>query len=96
MTTEEIYLIKPGKDGWRVLPNGNKVSAKPYLVYPYSLTQVGVGCVIHDIEYWMRPEDPAELADHPECQPWSQYRAAVALVVAWIKEHPLFLLEARH
>jgi hypothetical protein len=28
----------------------------------------------------MRPEDPDELADHPECQPWSNYRLAIELV----------------
>jgi hypothetical protein len=34
------------------------------------------------VEYWLRPEDPDELADHPECQPWSEYRSAIELVAA--------------
>ena len=57
-----------------------QVYCHPYLVYPHSPTQIGVGCVIHDVEYWMRPADPDELADHPECNPWSRYREAIALV----------------
>ena len=62
-----------------------QVFCHPYLVYPYSLRRIGVGCVVHDIEYWMRSEDPKELADHLECQPWSRYRAAIALVAGWIE-----------
>ena len=59
-----------------------QVQCSPYIVYPHSPTQIGVGCVIHDIEYWQRDADPDELADHPECQPWATYRQALALVIA--------------
>ena len=59
-----------------------QVQCYPYIVYPHSPTQIGVGCVIHDIEYWQRDADPDELADHPECQPWATYRQALALVIA--------------
>jgi hypothetical protein len=38
---------------------------------------------VHDIEYW-RAGEPAELAEHPECQPWSQYVAAIEYVAAWL------------
>ena len=63
-----------------------QVYCHPYLVYPHSPTQIGVGCVIHDVEYWMRPEDPAELPEHPECNPWSRYREAIALVALHIDD----------
>ena len=55
-----------------------QVQCHPYIVYPYSPTRIGVGCVIHDLAYWQRGEDPEEL----ECQPWATYRAAIALVSA--------------
>ena len=57
-----------------------QVFCSPYLVYPHSSTQIGVGCIVHDLAYWMRPEDPDELADHPECLPWGNYRLAIELV----------------
>ena len=143
MTVEEIYKIKVNEEGWRILPNNNRVTlgdwvmlgnrvtlgdwvtlgngvklgdgvtlgdgvmlgngvtlggwvklaqtpiqvqCHPYIVYPYSPTRIGVGCVIHDLAYWERPEDPDELAEHPECQPWTTYRAAIALVAAHMYE----------
>jgi carbonic anhydrase/acetyltransferase-like protein (isoleucine patch superfamily) len=58
-----------------------QVQCHPYPVYPNSPTKVGVGCLVRDIGYWLRSEDPDELAEHTECQPWSTYRAAIALVV---------------
>jgi hypothetical protein len=57
-----------------------QVLCHPYLVYPHSSTQIGVGCIIHNLAYWMRSEDPDELVSHPECQPWSNYRLAIELV----------------
>ena len=63
-----------------------QVQCHPYIVYPYSPTRIGVGCVIHDLAYWERTEDPDELAEHPECQPWTTYRAAIALVAAHMDE----------
>ena len=59
-----------------------QIQCHPYIVYPHSPRRIGVGCVMHDIDYWLREQDPAELAEHPECQPWSTYRAAIALVAA--------------
>ena len=63
-----------------------QVQCFPYVVYPHSPTQIGVGCIVHDLAYWMRENDPDELADHPECQPWSRYRAAIALVASRISD----------
>ena len=78
---------------WVKLGNGVKlartpvqVQCFPYVVYPHSPTQIGVGCIVHDLAYWMRENDPDELADHPECQPWSRYRAAIALVASRISD----------
>jgi hypothetical protein len=59
-----------------------QIYCHPYIVYPYSPTQIGVGCVIRDVAYWLRSEDPDELKAHSECQPWSRYREAIALVAA--------------
>ena len=61
-----------------------QVQCHPYVVYPFSKTEIGVGCVVHPIEYWMKADDPVELADHPECQPWSTYREAIALVAEFM------------
>jgi hypothetical protein len=54
-------------------------------VYPYSWGKIGVGCIIHDLNYWL--QTPAELAEHPECLPWEPYARAIALVRQWIEEN---------
>ena len=59
-----------------------QVLCHPYVVYPFSSTKIGVGCVVHCLEYWMQERDPRELASHPECEPWSRYREAIALVAS--------------
>lgn len=59
-----------------------QVLCQPYIVYPYSPTEIGVGCVIQPVEYWLREADPDELAYHSECRPWSRYREAIQLVAA--------------
>ena len=59
-----------------------QVQCHPYIVYAFSPTQIGVGCVVHDLSYWQRDGDPDELQDHPECLPWSVYRRAIDLVIA--------------
>jgi hypothetical protein len=41
--------------------------------------------VVRPIEYWLKAEDPDELAEGPECLPWANYRSAIGLVVEWIK-----------
>ena len=64
-----------------------QVMCHPYLVYPHSLTEIGVGCVIHPLTYWLREQDPDELAEYPECRPWANYRAAIGLVVEWLKTY---------
>jgi UDP-3-O-[3-hydroxymyristoyl] glucosamine N-acyltransferase len=58
-----------------------QIQCNPYTVYQYSPTEIGVGCVIHDFEYWMRSEDPDELKNHPECNPWSIYRDAIDFII---------------
>ena len=38
----------------------------------------------------MPSEDPIsfiELAEYPECRPWANYRAAIGLVVEWLKTY---------
>jgi hypothetical protein len=57
-----------------------QVLCHPYVVYPFSPTKIGVGCVVHSLKYWTQERDPRELASHPECEPWSRYREAIALV----------------
>ena len=59
-----------------------QVLCHPYVVYPFSSTKIGVGCVVHCLEYWAQERDPRELASHPECGPWSRYREAIALVAS--------------
>ena len=59
-----------------------RVALDLYIVYAFSPTQIGVGCVVHDLSYWQRDGDPDELQDHPECLPWSVYRRAIDLVIA--------------
>ncbi len=79
--------------GWVKLGNGVKlgdgvtcrktpvqVQCNPYIVYPYSPTEIGVGCIVHPVSYWIRAKDPDELQEHPECKPWAVYREAIALV----------------
>jgi len=61
-----------------------QVQCNPYLVYPYSKTDIGVGCIVHPVDYWMRDADPDELAEHPECKPWSTYREAINLVAKFM------------
>ena len=60
-----------------------QVQCHPYIVYPYSLAHIGVGCIVHPIEYW--DAQPAELKEHPECLPWENYHHAIALVRSWIE-----------
>jgi hypothetical protein len=55
------------------------------MVYPYSFTEIGVGCIVHPIDYW--DNEPDELADHPECLPWAPYQRAIELVKTWIAEN---------
>jgi len=57
-----------------------QIQCHPYIVYPSSQKNIGVGCIVHAIAYWMRKEDPDELPDHPECQPWDNYRKAINFV----------------
>ena len=61
-----------------------QIQCHPYPVYPFSSTEIGVGCVVHSIDYWLAGE-PSELTDHPECQPWQNYQDAIALVAEWMK-----------
>src|SRR5579875_2585986 len=63
-----------------------QIQCHPYLVYPYSWREIGVGCVIHTIDYWLAGP-PRELAWHPECRPWSNYMEAIKMVASWIEEH---------
>jgi len=59
-----------------------QIQCNPYIVYAFSPTQIGVGCVVHDLSYWQSDGDPDELQNHPECLPWSVYRRAIDLVIA--------------
>jgi hypothetical protein len=59
-----------------------QIQLYPYIVYSHSPQKIGVGCIVHDLNYWLREQDPDELADHPEYQPWSEYRAAIEFVAA--------------
>ena len=61
-----------------------QVQCHPYMVYAFSPTEIGVGCIVHEVAYWMRQADPDELSSHPECNPWSTYREAIALVAKYI------------
>ena len=61
-----------------------QVQCHPYVVYAYSDTEIGVGCVVQPVEYWMKDEDPIELEEHRECKPWSTYREAIALVAKFM------------
>jgi len=60
-----------------------QIQCHPYPVYPYSLTHIGVGCVVKPIPEWIG--EPPELKDHPECRPWSEYKLAIEFVKAWIE-----------
>ena len=62
-----------------------QVQCHPYIVYPHSFQSIGVGCITHELEYWL--QTPAELANHPECLPWEPYTRAIALVQQWIEEN---------
>ena len=81
-------------DGVSYESTPTQVQCHPYIVYPYSLSRIGVGCVVHDLEYWRRGE-PAELANHPECRPWDRYMAAIELVAAWIESQPALIEERK-
>ena len=59
-----------------------QIQLHPYIVYPHSPQKIGVGCIVHELDYWLREQDPDELANHQECQPWSEYRAAIEFVAA--------------
>ena len=61
-----------------------QIQCHPYIVYPYSKTQIGVGCIVHEIEYWLRGE-PKELIDHPVCNPWSNYLDAIIMIVKYLE-----------
>jgi hypothetical protein len=58
-----------------------QVQCHPYIVYPYSLKEIGVGCIVHPSAYW--DNEPEELAEHPECLPWSNYLEAIEMVKKW-------------
>jgi len=73
-----------------------QVQCHPYIVYAFSPTQIGVGCVVHDLSYWQRDGDPDELQDHPECLPWSVYRRAIDLVIQAQQRTAIDVLEALH
>ena len=61
-----------------------QVKCHPYIVYPFDLNHIGVGCIVHPIAYW--DKEPEELQEHPECLPWSQYQRAIDLVKTWIQD----------
>jgi len=69
-------------DGMVLARTPLQIQCHPYLVYPNSYTEIGVGCVVHPVEYWLGAEEPKELAFHPECRPWAAYRLALELVAA--------------
>ena len=65
-----------------------QIQCSPYIVYPHSETEIGVGCIVRPIEYWLAVtpgELAGELARHPECQPWSNYADAIDLVAKWMQ-----------
>jgi acyl-[acyl carrier protein]--UDP-N-acetylglucosamine O-acyltransferase len=85
---------------WVTLGNGMKlgdgvtfdetplqIQCHPYLVYPFSKTEIGVGCVIHEIDYWLKSGIPEELAAHPECLLWDAYKKAIIMLAEWMG-HP--------
>ena len=59
-----------------------QIQCHPYIVYPYDLDRIGVGCIVKLIANWAGI--PSELAEHPECLPWDNYIRAIARVREWI------------
>lgn len=64
-----------------------QVQCHPYIVYPYSRSKIGVGCVIKTAQTWRVLKKQPELKGHPECQPWAQYRDAIKLVSTWLNTY---------
>ena len=73
-----------------------QVQCHPYGVYPHSTDRIGVGCIVREIAYWERERDPDELAEHPECQPWENYRDAIGLVAKWMRANEMGFTHEAH
>jgi hypothetical protein len=63
-----------------------QIQCHPYLVYPFSKTEIGVGCIVHEIDYWIKSDIPEELAAHPECLPWDAYKKAIIMLAEWMAQ----------